>query len=74
MNIVEESATARDAAERFAESYSDEPRKVGTVVTPPDAKPCEIDFQFVGGVRWYSVRMAPDYSGWIVGPHYLEAY
>ena len=58
--------TPREAAVEFAAKYSDDgPRRVGTVVTPQDV-PFGLNFRFVGGVRWYSVRLAPDHSGWIV--------
>ena len=57
--------TARQAADEFARTYSDEGRKVGCVAASPDAA---LLFTFVGGTRWYAVRCLPDYSGWDVSP------
>jgi hypothetical protein len=59
--------TARDAAKQFAETFQEEPRKVGTVLNIAGCDPGKgIQFRLVGGLAWYTVRMLPDYSGWEV--------
>ena len=63
MKILDRSMTARDAANHFAANYSEEPRKVGCIVTAPNYG---ILFQFVDGRRWYSVQMVD--GGWEVVP------
>lgn len=69
MKIQNPELTARQAAEQFAQQYSEEGREVGTVLIAAGAEPGHnIDFQFVGGVRWYGVRLLPDFSGWDVEP------
>lgn len=69
MLVTQPKATAHDAARIFAESYSDEGRKVGATRDIPRSTATPLgglDFQLEGGVRWYSVRMKHDYSGWLV--------
>lgn len=67
MLIADKSLTVLQAADRFASEYSEDgPRKVGTIVKRPE--PYTIAFQFVGGVRWYVAKPAPNYAGWIVEP------
>ena len=71
MLIQDDKATARDAADIFADAYSDEgeePRVVGKVISVGGYGDANggIDFQFVHGTRWYSVRMKFDYSGWLI--------
>jgi hypothetical protein len=60
--------TARDAADKFASTAFDEPRKVGTWRAIPGAlrHHHHADFQLENGLRWYEVWMRHDYSGWTI--------
>ncbi len=60
MKIRSQKMTARQAADHFAETCWEQPRKVGewkqVGLTPT--------FQLVNGVQWYSVDMLPHGEGW----------
>jgi len=64
MQILDKTITPRQAADQFAAAYGDG-RRVGTIVAAPDAA---LKFQFAGGLRWYAVKLLPDYSGFDVSP------
>jgi len=58
MAIEDKTITARQAAERFAETAFDEPRKVGCYLINPSR------FQLVDGRKWYQINPLPNYAGW----------
>ena len=65
MEIRNPSMTARDAANEFARTAFGEPRKVGEYQPLGNQNGKHYaDFRLVGGVRWYSVSVLDDYSGW----------
>lgn len=63
MLIKKTNITPRQAAEEFAEQYSEEGRTVGNVLNGVRYRE-KLRFQFVGGARWYSVFLTPDFSGY----------
>ena len=60
--------TARQAADQFAASYSDDgPRKVCDIALAPNSH-IGITFALVGGVRRYLADSLPSYDGWEITP------
>ena len=57
--------TARDAADEFARTAFEEPRKVGVFRNREHGHHNHYaDFQLIDGARWYEVWLLWDYSGW----------
>lgn len=67
MIIHNRNITARQAAEEFAATFQEQPRKVGTFLGKPAR------FKLVDGNRWYQVRCLNDYSGMEVVPEGQES-
>lgn len=62
LQIFDKTITPRQAAEHFAATAFESPRKVGCYLIEPPR------FQLVDGWKWYRVNMLPNYAGWeIVG-------
>jgi hypothetical protein len=56
---------AREAADEFARTAFDEPRKVGRWRTREHGHISHYaDFQLIGGTRWYEVWLLANHSGW----------
>jgi uncharacterized membrane-anchored protein len=60
MRITAQRMTARQAADHFAETAWEQPRKVGKW-KHAGVTPC---FQLVRGSQWYSVDILPHGEGW----------
>ena len=58
LQIEDRTITPRQAAEHFAATSFEEPRKVGCyLINPPR-------FQLLDGRKWYRIDMLPNYAGW----------
>lgn len=63
MRIGTTNTTAKQAADEFAATAFETPRKVGAWRKSP-REPLVPQFRLVGGRQWYSVLLADDRRGW----------